>query len=534
MIRRYSVSLQTLFAQRHLAKFAAKVAKVMTNLNTSELDQHHNENVEQNCYKNAVISLSKSNSNMDKLPIIINFALPLTSEMFNNSKLLDSMFVEAVMAVKNRLNSNEITIFKTTILRNKGNLKCITVIIPYKLENAASSLIHEGITLRNRKIRPYSVNYSNPNNNVYPKRLPISFRNLPHFLTDEDILSSCGLQNFKFSSKIFHQQRRLPDSSLFHTGEARITVLIDNENEESLLQNWANNAYDKMFSSSGIFFKCCCIPLLECSLCVNENLPSAHQQSRCPKQLSDEQQIQKNSESQNQKLTTDYVMETAETEPMSNEPELSDSDDAEPISKAPKQTDDGTETECNNNVAETEQPCINNSKKDTIPMQKPKLMHRSTEWKSSTDLARNQADDQQSTAKHGYHEYPFFLEKKQNKILAPETIFNEIPPIKEHVIKTQQTSGYINTLDKEKKIQRTFSLVQPLKKEKLEDLLSESNWKHSDSNTILTSHFEFYSLIRKFDPFYDATNHQIYTINLENKIVQVFTAVENLYNENKN
>ena len=102
------------------------------------------------------------------------------------------------------------------------------------------------------------------------------------------------------------------------------------------------------------------------------------------------------------------------------------------------------------------------------------------------------------------------------------------------MIKTQQTSGYINTLDKEKKIQRTFSLVQPLKKEKLEDLLSESNWKHSDSNTILTSHFEFYTLIRKFDPFYDATNHKIYTINLENKIVQVFTAVENLYNENKN
>ena len=100
MIRRYSVSLQTLFAQRHLANFAAKVAKVMTNLNTSELDQHHNENVEQNCYKNAVISLSKSNSNMDKLPIIINFALPLTSEMFKNSKLLDSIFVEAVMAVK--------------------------------------------------------------------------------------------------------------------------------------------------------------------------------------------------------------------------------------------------------------------------------------------------------------------------------------------------------------------------------------------------------------------------------------------------
>ena len=31
------------------------------------------------------------------------------------------MFVEAVITVKKRLNFNEITIFKTTILRNKGN-----------------------------------------------------------------------------------------------------------------------------------------------------------------------------------------------------------------------------------------------------------------------------------------------------------------------------------------------------------------------------------------------------------------------------
>ena len=102
------------------------------------------------------------------------------------------------------------------------------------------------------------------------------------------------------------------------------------------------------------------------------------------------------------------------------------------------------------------------------------------------------------------------------------------------MIKTQQTSGYINLLDKEKKIQGTFSLGQPLKKTKIEDLLSESNWKHSDSNTVLYSHFEFYTMIRKFGPFYDATNHHVYTIKLENRKVQVFTAIENLYNENKN
>ena len=56
-------------------------------------------------------------------------------------------------------------------------------------------------------------------------------------------------------------------------------------------------------------------------------------------------------------------MEPSETEPISNEPELSYLNDAEPISKKPKQADDGAEMECNNNVEETEEPWIDNSKK---------------------------------------------------------------------------------------------------------------------------------------------------------------------------
>ena len=199
----------------------------MTNLNTNELDN--------NRYKNVLNSSSNSTSNSENMPIVINFALPLTVDMLKNYKLLDKIFVEAVIAVKKQLNSNEITIFKSTVLRNKGNLKCITVIIPAKLENSATSLIYDGIAIRERQIRPYSVKHSNPNNSAYPKRIPISFRNIAHFLNDDDIFQNCGLQSFTFGSKIIHQQRRLSDGSLFFTGEARTTVLIKNEDEECLL-----------------------------------------------------------------------------------------------------------------------------------------------------------------------------------------------------------------------------------------------------------------------------------------------------------
>ena len=58
---------------------------------------------------------------MDSLPIIINFALPLTAEVFKNIKLLVLVFVEAVLAVEKRLNSKKTNMIKRTFFRNKGN-----------------------------------------------------------------------------------------------------------------------------------------------------------------------------------------------------------------------------------------------------------------------------------------------------------------------------------------------------------------------------------------------------------------------------
>ena len=64
----------------------------MTYLKTNELDN--------NSYKNVLDSSSNSTSNSENLPIVINFALPLTVEIPKNYKLLDKIFVEAVIAVK--------------------------------------------------------------------------------------------------------------------------------------------------------------------------------------------------------------------------------------------------------------------------------------------------------------------------------------------------------------------------------------------------------------------------------------------------
>ena len=98
--------------------------------------------------------------------------------------------------------------------------------------------------------------------------------------------------------------------------------------------------------------------------------------------------------------------------------------------------------------------------------------------------------------------------------------------MKEFLNETHQTSGTINLLGENKIVQRTFKLVQPLKRSKVEELFSKSNWKAIDSNDTLSSHFQFYTIIKKFDPFYDAKTHQILTINLANRIVNTFTQIK--------
>ena len=111
--------------------------------------------------------------------------------------------------------------------------------------------------MNGRTIPPYSIHDPSNSDADYPKHFRISFRNMPHCLSKEDIVTSCGLESFKMG-EIIHQQRRLPNGSLFYTGLARVDVIIENLEEEKRLKEWSKDAFQQSFYCNGAIFQCYC------------------------------------------------------------------------------------------------------------------------------------------------------------------------------------------------------------------------------------------------------------------------------------
>ena len=249
-------------------------------------------------------------------PIIVLFVLPIPKEIIRNRKLLDKLFLESVEAVQNCLppeNRAELTIYKCTILRKRGNLKAITVIFPANIRKQAPTLLSSGIIINGRTIAPYSVHDPFRSEADYRKNFRVSFRNLPHFLPKEDIFKFCGLDSFKLS-KIVHQKRRLPNGSLFHTGFARAEAIIENFEEEKQLKKWSEKTILQNFDSNGALFQCCC-PSFQ-SIAAKDT----QQQRQAPMELQEEVTTALDhgktafAKDPSEKTSPDYVIETLTTE----------------------------------------------------------------------------------------------------------------------------------------------------------------------------------------------------------------------------
>ena len=77
-------------------------------------------------------------------------------------------------------------------------------------------MLTKGITMNGKVIPPYSIHHSSKKNADNPNHLRISFRNMPHRISKEEIITSCGLEAFSLE-EIVHQQRRLPNwKALLH------------------------------------------------------------------------------------------------------------------------------------------------------------------------------------------------------------------------------------------------------------------------------------------------------------------------------
>ena len=133
----------------------------MTNLNTLNHEQNY-----------AQIVIENSSKIPISAPIIVRFVLPIPEEIIRKEKLLDKLFLESVTAAQNCLspeNRAELTLYKCTILRKRGNLKAITVNFPANIRKQAQTLLSSGIIINRRTIAPYSVHDPFRSEADYPK-----------------------------------------------------------------------------------------------------------------------------------------------------------------------------------------------------------------------------------------------------------------------------------------------------------------------------------------------------------------------------
>ena len=107
--------------------------------------------------------------------------------------------------------------------------------------------------MNGRTIPPYSIHDPSKSDADYPKHLQISFRNMPHCLSKEDIVTSCGLKSLKLG-EIIHQHRRLPNANLFYTGFARVDAIIENLDEKTDSKSGPKMPFNKVSTAMVQYF----------------------------------------------------------------------------------------------------------------------------------------------------------------------------------------------------------------------------------------------------------------------------------------
>ena len=179
-------------------------------------------------------------------------------------------------AIPAEIHSN-ITIFRS-IIERKNNLHAITVILPYCSKSQASKLLSEGFQMGNKRVPLYSI--VEPEVAEYPKRVTISFRNLPKFLLPQEVFQCSDLQYPM--PNIQHQKRLLPNGEgFFFTGMAKAEVTVKDEDTEQRLRVWAMESYQLFRNCRNTIFQACAFSMLECSNCKAANLQFHHHPSRC-------------------------------------------------------------------------------------------------------------------------------------------------------------------------------------------------------------------------------------------------------------
>ena len=485
MIRRYAARIES----QQLVSEIAIAANSPANLNMTS--------------KSYVDSSKASTQNCPKFsPIVLKFALPLKKDAFKNYKLIDQTFLQAASAVMAAIpvdiHSN-ITIFRSIIERkSKNNLHAITVILPYCYKSQASKLLSEGIRMGDKRVPLYSI--VEPEGAEYPKRVTISFRNLPNFLPPQEVFQCSELQNFNPLPNIQHQKRLLPNGGgFFYTGLAKTEITVKDEDTEQKLRAWAMESYQLFRNCRNAIFQACAFSMLECSNCKAANLQFRHHPSRCNIIFDNQRKDNECETNIAEKNNADYVMETSGNGKhgiMENDQETILSNEKSPTANAEEiqsSSDEESESESENEPAGKAQKAEIENTNDEIQ-----------KTSANTNFKQNVVP---STAVVLVYDAKALC----SKILSTQSVINDNPQIVKKFEETNPKNFSIGDL--------TYNLdFERINTNDIRNLLKTYACRNKYSQDIYNTHEEVEKLIGRFDVFYNCKNGRLYCTNLYNEV----------------
>ena len=221
--------------------------------------------------------------------ISVEFIVPYSKETITNANLKQATYKEFLCSILRKLplsHIGSVTCIKSHVTKHaqhEKQLESIKIIAPNSLQDEFQRIISEGVPYKNRII--YAYRNSDVSSAEYPKQFTLKYRNLPHFLSDEEIIEACNLQNYKIKN-LRHQKEQISDEIEAYTGICYADIEILNKQELEEIITWNEKAFLSQFTASEIPFNCCIQTLLQCENCKEENRQfMGHHKKQCKQKL---------------------------------------------------------------------------------------------------------------------------------------------------------------------------------------------------------------------------------------------------------
>ena len=195
---------------------------------------------------------------------------PLRKEFFTDSAALENEMKKAykdILSVFNPQYREMITISRTPMKFGDKNLQVLLVIAPVEAEEDVARIKLNGLKLMKRAVFPTAEDTWMVKTSAFPKVVDIRINNLPALCDNNQVMELLQIPDFAERGEIQREQQRI-ELGTFYTGKAKLSVKINNEEEQGQLENWSKS---RAFSDVAYW----------CELPIYASIPALHECRKC-------------------------------------------------------------------------------------------------------------------------------------------------------------------------------------------------------------------------------------------------------------